>query len=222
MSLFMSGRTIAIGDIHGCAAALEALLSRLVPQTEDTIVTLGDYVDRGPASREVVECLLQLREQCEVVSLFGNHEQMLLAAIEFDDVDFWMQCGGDTTLLSYGGELAAIPESHVEFFERCHLAYETDSHIFVHANYNADQPINDQDDHILLWKHLGPQFPGPHFSGKTVVVGHTPQTSGEILDAGHFVCIDTWCFGDGWLTAFDVEKKTIWQANKAGEIRQRD
>ena len=63
------------------------------------------------------------------------------------------------------------------------------------------------------------ELPAPHVSGKTVVVGHTPQVDGEVLHAGHLVCIDTWCFGEGWLTAIDVEDGTTWQACKEGNLR---
>ncbi len=216
----MSKRTIAIGDIHGCDAALETLLQAIDIKPGDTLVTLGDYIDRGPDSRSVVQRLLELRNGCELVSLMGNHEMMLLGALESeDDAAFWLECGGAATLASYGDDLQNIPQDHIDFFEQCALAYETDSHIFVHACYYPGVPINEQDDFVLLWQHLPAKLPAPHVSGKTVVVGHSPQTSGDVLDVGHLVCIDTWCFGDGWLTAFDVESRNIWQASNAGELR---
>ena len=82
--------------------------------------------------------------------------------------------------------------------------YETPQHIFLHANYVPDLPLDEQPDAVLLWTHLTHRVPGPHFSGKTVVVGHTPQGSGEILDRGHLICIDTGCFAGGWLTGLEV------------------
>lgn len=218
----MTPRTIAIGDIHGCADALVALLDTIGPHQNDTLVTLGDYVDRGSQSRDVVECLLDVQDRCELVPLRGNHEQLLLAAREdARELDLWKQCGGRETLESYGVDVRSIPQSHIDFFESCSVAYETDSHIFVHANYEPTASLEDQDSYVLLWKHLGHDLPGPHVSGKTVVVGHTPQRSGEVLDAGHLICIDTFCFGNGWLTAMDVNTKTIWQANKHGKLRHR-
>ena len=216
----MSGRTIAIGDIHGCYLALEAVLNELVVHNTDTIVTLGDYVDRGPESNRVIERLLQLQNQCHLVSLMGNHEVMLLSALQDPrDLEFWMHCGGAETLESYGGVVESIPESHIEFIEQCALAYESDQHVFVHANYQPDCPIDEQDEQTLLWTHLGFEAPRRHVSGKTVVVGHTPQLSGEVLDRGHLICIDTFCFGDGWLTALDVQSKQVWQADKQGTVR---
>ena len=74
----MSPRTIAIGDIHGCSAALDALLKAIQPRPEDCIVTLGDYINRGPDSRGVIERLIELKDRCRLVSLLGNHDQMLL------------------------------------------------------------------------------------------------------------------------------------------------
>ena len=215
----MTKRTIAIGDIHGCAVALHALLDTIAPTSSDTIITLGDYIDRGPGSQEVVVRLLELRQQCDFVPLVGNHEVMLLAAINGElPVSFWTECGGDATLASYGGEMEAIPQHHIEFFQSCALAYETDTHLFVHANYDATVPLDQQDDHTLLWKHLSYGLPPPHVSGKIAVVGHTPQPARNILDIGHLICIDTYCCGGGCLTAFDVESKTVWQATNEGVL----
>lgn len=231
----MSTRTIAIGDVHGCAEALAALVDAIQPTRDDTIVTLGDYIDRGPDSRRVIELLLELSQRCHLVPLIGNHEVMLLIAVGDDEPDgeetekqatgrasgleFWKQCGGAATLASYGGSVESIPREHVEFIRQCGLAYETETHIFVHANYDPELDLPDQDQHVALWRHLSMQVPEPHKSGKTAVVGHTPQMDGEILDAGHLVCIDTFCFGTGYLTAYDVATKTIWQADRSGTLR---
>ena len=106
------------------------------------------------------------------------------------------------------------------FLRECTLAYETETHLFVHANYEPHLPIGEQDEITLLWKHLNHGIPGPHLSGKTVIVGHTPQPNGEPLDLGHLICLDTHCFGGGWLTAFDVESKQVWQANQEGEVKE--
>ena len=73
-------RTIAIGDIHGCSAALDALLDAIRPRPEDAIVTLGDYINRGPDSRGVLDRLIKLSNQCRLIPLLGNHEQMLFEA----------------------------------------------------------------------------------------------------------------------------------------------
>lgn len=215
----MAGRTIAIGDIHGHAAALEALLLRIEPQRDDTIVTLGDYIDRGPDSKRVVEILLTLRPQCNLICLKGNHEVFLLDSFRYPEVlHFWRQCGGDTTLHSYGGQ-AAIPEEHIEFYKTLRSWHETNTHIFVHANYHPHRDMEEQIDEQLYWEHLSFVVPARHYSGKTVIVGHTPQRDGNILDYGHLVCIDTHCFGSGWLTGYDVDTRRTWQVDKNGNPR---
>lgn len=214
-------RTIALGDIHGCSAALATVIEAVDPQSDDTIIALGDYIDRGPDSRGVVEQLLALGQRCQLIPLLGNHESLLLAVRQADQqeeaFDFWMTgCGGDATLESYGGRLERIPPAHWSFFASLRRYHETDAHLFVHANYLPHVPLADQPDEVLLWSHLF-KTPPPHVSGKTAIVGHTPQPTGRILDAGHLVCIDTWCFGQGYLTAYDVHTREIWQADKKGK-----
>jgi serine/threonine protein phosphatase 1 len=216
----MPQRTIAIGDVHGCNAALDALLQAIQPVADDCIVMLGDYIDRGPGSRQVVDRLLQLSSQCQLIPLMGNHELMLLSARQSaSDLAMWLESGGRETLGSYAGSLESIPEEHLRFLEACRWSYETDSHLFVHANYHADAALEDQTEFVLFWKHLPYGRPLPHYSGKIAVLGHTPQRSGQILDAGHFLCIDTFCVGGGWLTALDVNTRQVWQANRAGQLR---
>ncbi len=214
-------RTIAIGDIHGCAQALAALLDKVGPTSDDRVVFLGDYIDRGPDTRGVLDRVLELRRLCEVVALLGNHETMLIESLQKGNpLSFWLaQCGGSATLSSYGGSLRNIPPDHVDFFSSCRRFFETSSHLFVHANYNAHQPLEEQSDEVLLWQHLSWSVPTPHRSGKQVIVGHTPQRTGKILNLGHLLCIDTACFAGGWLTALDVDSGESWQANQAGETR---
>ena len=219
----MAARIFAIGDIHGCAAALDALLAEIAPTSDDLIVTLGDYIDRGPESPRVVERLLELQQQCQLVPLLGNHEAMLLMALkEESELGFWLECGGQETLDAYGGKLESIPLEHVEFLLNCHLYAELDKHFFVHANYTPSLPLDKQPEYVLLWEHLTMHMPAPHMSGKKAVVGHTPQRDGEILVTDHLICIDTFCYGpQGWLTALDVEAELAIQANRNGELRRR-
>lgn len=217
----MPPRTIAIGDIHGCSSALRALIDVIQPTKDDILVPLGDYIDYGPDSRGVLDQLVALQEWCQVVPLFGNHEEMLLSAIyEPGAFQGWLACGGRTTLASYSS-LAAIPDSHVKFLLTCRLYYETESHIFVHANYNPHVPMEKQSDAFIRWEFIdAARPPAAHCSGKTVIVGHTSQRTGEVLDLGHLVCIDTDCSGGKWLTALEVDSRRVWQANKHGKLRR--
>ena len=217
----MPQRVIAIGDIHGCAEALHALLEIVDPTPNDQVVTLGDYVDRGPQSCEVIEQVMELKKRCQLVPLAGNHELMMLDALKSDSpakYDFWLHCGGEETMASYGGETADIPEDHIQFLKSCRRHHEIESHLFVHANYLYQLPLDEQPEHTLFWQHLN-EVPRPHVSGKKAVVGHTPQLTGEILDLGHVVCVDTFCFGSGWLTAYDVLSGDSWQVDKMGNVR---
>jgi serine/threonine protein phosphatase 1 len=216
-------RTLALGDVHGCFTALEALMDAVAIEPEDRLIALGDYIDRGPNSFAVVEWLVRRKQTGGVVSLRGNHEQMLLRARE-DRRHFesWLSYGGNETLKSYshrlgGGELTDIPGEHWQFFEETLLWWEAETHFFVHANAYPDLPLADQPESMLLWEkfHGAP----PHASGKVMVCGHTPQKSGRPLNLGHAVCIDTWAYGKGWLTCLDIGAGRYWQANEQGETR---
>ena len=215
-------RVIAIGDIHGCSNALRALLDAIAPGPGDTIVTLGDYVDWGPDSRGVIEQLIDLSRRCNLIALLGNHEEMLLESLESDSMlRSWLELGGEETLSSYPYEGGAeiLPNEHVEFIRGCRDFYETSSHIFVHANYDANVPLEQTDRTTLGWRFIDEHRVQTHFSGKTVVVGHTPQVSGLVLDLGCLICIDTDCSRGGWLTALDVRSRIVTQAHQDGRCR---
>ncbi len=219
----MSGRIVAIGDIHGCLAALDAILEQISPSEEDLIVALGDYVDRGPDSKGVIDRLIELKGRCNVVCLQGNHEEMMLSVVQDQHPpQRWLQFGGVETLDSYMfcGDMSVIPESHHEFFNAMVDYHETENHLFLHANYIAEKPLAELDKDVLRWLKLTDVTPGPHISGKRAVIGHTHDRGGEIFDIGHLVCIDTYCYGGGWLTALDVDSGEIWQANIDGELRR--
>ncbi|MEM7473648.1 MAG: metallophosphoesterase family protein, partial [Planctomycetota bacterium] len=134
----MSQRLIAIGDIHGCAHPLNVLLDLIQPSAEDLIVTLGDYVDRGPDSKGVVDRLIELGNHCKFVALKGNHEEMMLDVVQDRKPhERWLQFGGVSTLDSYGfmGDLNIFSEAHIAFYAAMVDFFETDNHFFVHANY---------------------------------------------------------------------------------------
>jgi serine/threonine protein phosphatase 1 len=218
----MPARTIAIGDIHGCSLALDALLDAIEPRPEDIIVTLGDYINRGPDTKGVLDRLIDLGRRYQLVPVLGNHDQKLLEARTGLHPTTWLGMGGIATLDSYGPgrDIALIPDEHFEFLEGCLDFHETDTHIFVHANYFPDIPMAEQPVGMLRWESLRDITPGPHDSGKTVIVGHTSQKDGKVLDLGHLLCIDTYCHGGGWLTALEVNTGEVWQANPWGEVRR--
>ncbi len=219
---FMPNCLFAIGDIHGCNLALKALIEAIDPQPGDTIVTLGDYVDYGPDSRSVIYQLIRLTRRCRLVPLLGNHEEMLLQALESDPaLRSWLDVGGEQTLLSYPYDgVNIIDPAHVAFIRGCLDYFETEGFIFAHANSDPDLPMDRQPSLKLRWEFLDPERQRPHASGKVVIVGHTPQTSGEVLDIGHLVCIDTDCSRGGWLTAVEPSTGAVMQATERGETRR--
>ena len=212
-------RNIAIGDIHGCDQALLALLDAIQPAKSDRIITLGDYVDRGPGTPQVVDRLLKLRNECQFVPLMGNHEIMLISALEdVTHLKFWLGSGGQRTVDAYGGDVHEIPDAHLEFLNNCLPYFEGDDFFCVHANYTPTLPLDKQPDYALYWEHLDTFFPSPHISGKTAVVGHTPQRHGQILQTEHLICLDTYCYGGGRLSAIELTSGALWQASFDGEI----
>lgn len=214
---------IAIGDIHGCVNALDGLLDAIQPTHDDCLVVLGDFIDQGYESRLVIERLLELQGRCELVCLLGNHEEMLLAALTSTDaLRYWETCGGAFTLSSYrlGATIDVIPDEHLHFIRSCRDYFETERHIFVHANCDPDLPLPAQPAYTLRWEILTRDSAHCHQSGKTVICGHTEQSDGEVLDLGCFRCIDTACWRYGWLTALDVVSGRVWQATRFGQLRK--
>lgn len=216
-------RTLAIGDIHGCNTALTALLKQVEIQPNDKLIFIGDYIDRGPASRQVIETLLELRRLHSPIFLRGNHEVMMLDAREDSHKEnLWQSYGGLETLSSYGAHFqpnwsSVIPHGHWQFLEWTFRFFETDSHIFVHACLDPDLEMADQPDWLLFWESLDRLK--SHRSGKKIICGHTPDRSGQIKDLGFAICIDTGPANGGWLTCLDVKSRAYWQADEKGNTR---
>lgn len=210
-----------IGDIHGCSKALRSLLQALQLTSNDEVVFLGDYIDRGPNSREVVSQVIQLQQCCQVIALRGNHEVMLQGVVLGGrDDETWLRSGGNTTVTSYGGSVSKIPSDHLDFFQSLHRHHETEKEIFVHAMYHPQTPVASQSDELTYWTHLPTPLPLPHESGKRVFLGHTPQPHGDVLLLEHLGVIDTYCFGGGYLTAFDLDRCKVVQADRHGHVRR--
>lgn len=214
----MPARLFAIGDIHGCLTALDALLASLQLRPEDRLVFLGDFIDRGPDSRGVIERLLELESTGHHVFLRGNHEAwMMSGSANLSMFQSWWEVGGLETLQSYEtDDLNDIPEAHWLFIERTRLFYETDTHIFVHGA-SGQGPLETTKQSWLLWHRITEIEPHP--SGKRVICGHTSQKSGRPLDRGFAVCIDTHAYGGGWLSALEINSDELYQANENGETR---
>jgi serine/threonine protein phosphatase 1 len=220
-------RILAVGDIHGCLTALDTLLGFINPMPEDQLVFLGDYIDRGPDSKGVLDRLIELHSRGNVICIRGNHEIMMQAGREGrDDFRYWMSFGGIELLESYAPldgriSLDNIPDAHWQFVGKtCVDWHETETHIFVHAGLHPDLPLDRQPTEWLHWQALSAQWHQPHVSGKTVICGHTQQRDGIPLQLMRAICIDTAAYNNGWLTCLDVVTSEYWQANEFGQTRE--
>ena len=181
----MTGKIFAIGDIHGCAAKLEHLLNRLPFEREhDTLVFLGDYLDRGPDVKGVLDQLCQLRaDGVSIVPLMGNHEYLLLEYHRTSDqalLPYLRRLGLENTLESYGGaslsaltSLDFMPPEHRDFLLSLLPYWETGKYIFVHAGLRHGQPLAEQDISDLC-EVREPFLSEERDYGKRVIFGHTP------------------------------------------------
>lgn len=222
----------AIGDIHGCLDKVLRLLELLrYDPAADRLIFLGDYIDRGPESKGVIDCMLCLqRENPDNVFLMGNHEDNFLTYMHVSasrsGASFWLKepffaGGGVATLQSYVPGMRDpyeerltehIPAEHVAFFEALQLYWTTDEYIAVHAGVRPGVPLERQYDNDLL-RIRGPFLYSPHGLGKRVVFGHTPFP--EVQRTDDKIGIDTGaCYegmGYGKLTAFCLQTQQTWQ-----------
>lgn len=233
------GRTFAFGDIHGCYAQLVRMFEFIKPTLDDTFVFLGDYIDRGDKSKDVLNFIIDLKEKHNVIVLLGNHEAMMREAFnkEHDHetrikcANMWYKNGGFATLCSYTFNIndlfdenfnnMTMPDDiqrHLELINEMPLYHMTDKHIFTHASPLLNIPIEDQDEIYLTWrksKKADKHFDFEHLSGKTIVCGHTAQKSGVPLELSRKnIIIDSGCVWTGWLTAMNIDNGGFIQANK--------
>lgn len=196
------------------------MIETIKPNAEDLIVTLGDYVDRGPDSKGVIDYLMDFQKSHKLVHLMGNHEIQMIRALETrQDRDRFLSdlCGGKDTLDSYGGSFDDIPEEHWEFIKSAELYHELENHILVHAGLVSETPVDMQDQETYYYQRFYSQK--PHISGKTIICGHTIQ--GDLPNnQGYAVCLDTCAYGGGWLSALDLDSGKIWQTNEQGQSRE--
>ena len=190
----------AIGDVHGCARTLDALLAALELGPGDELVFVGDYVDRGPDSYAVIERILELQTAAahgtgpSIVALRGNHDQMMLGHIDgTGHFDLWRANGGLDTLDSYArAGFDRIPEAHAAFLRETPIVYDTPEAVYVHAGLDPTRTVAANvmhpDPDIFLWTraHLESSL---DLWEKLVVCGHTPTP--EPIDEPRLIDVDT-------------------------------
>jgi serine/threonine protein phosphatase 1 len=221
-------RIYAIGDVHGCSSLLEQLLVLIedhvaaFPSRRPILVFLGDYVDRGPSSRQVIDQLIALREHREVIFLKGNHESYLIEFLKNPTIlPKWFQYGGLETLQSYGItprshfdpkeqeslatalNLVLNKHGHLEFLDGLKISFVCEDFFFVHAGVRPGIPLDQQSEEDLLW--IRDDF--LHYEGdlgKIVVHGHTPVLQAEVCS--NRINIDTGAYATGRLTCLIIER----------------
>ncbi len=199
-------QTFVIGDIHGCSDMLFELLAKIRPiAQDDTIIFMGDYIDRGTDSRGVIDIVLKLRaEHHRVITLMGNHEFMLLGAMKGYGHKEFLNMGGDATLKSYDiepgslNDLAAkLPGAHVSFLQDLLPYWEDEAHIYVHAGLQPGVHLTQQSPDWLFWSRE--DFIDSNYNyGKKVIYGHTPYEKPKVDD--NKIGIDTGAVYGGTLT----------------------
>src|SRR5262245_22676712 len=222
--IYVTARFFIVGDIHACPQELETLLTALSLQSEDQLVFLGDYVDRGPGAREVVDLLLRMRDDavCAMTFLKGNHEDMFLDFLGYGGNygEAFLLNGGVKTLASYGctpfmdraAVTARVPEAHLSFFRNLDLMLPVGEVLCVHAGISALRPLQEQNPEDLLW--IRQEFiDNPHPLPYTIVYGHTPQREVR-LDLPYKVGIDTGLVYGGKLSCLEITEKKLFQITK--------
>jgi serine/threonine protein phosphatase 1 len=214
-------RLFAIGDIHGCFDSLKELVENKIQLNKnDTLVLLGDYIDRGDKSKEVIDYIIDLQgKDYNIIPLIGNHELLLLETFEDENnKPKWLQNGGGETLKSFGVDsIKDISPKYLEFFKNLKNFYSFEEFLFVHAGFN-DKIINPfKDTYSMVWESQI-TYSNPLLAEKTIIHGHRPITIGycemQINENKQVINIDTGCVykekvGFGKLTAIELYSKKL-------------
>ena len=218
-------RLYAIGDIHGCLAELNTLLSlieddlKVFPVNRHKLIFLGDYVDRGPENKQVIETLIRLGEsKRETVFLRGNHDDKFSGFLKHPDLigSEYLKWGGGQTISSYGVEPSAeksfselsqefrvaVPKSHIRFLKELKYSHVEGDYFFCHAGVRPGTSLDDQLDYDLMWIRTDFLFHEQAFE-KVIVHGHTPHDEPQALS--NRINVDTCCYDTGRLTAVVLE-----------------
>ena len=217
----MTQRRIVIGDVHGHYNTLMTLLEAIAPTREDMVYFLGDLIDRGPQSAQVVDFVKQSPYLC----LLGNHEQMLLDILGDGEIygpalQAWLYSGGNSTINSYGDK--GVRQDHIEWMRTLPTYIDLGDTWLVHAGVNPRMPIDKQTSEQFCW--IRDEFhcmAQPYFSDKLIITGHTITFTlpgvlpGKIAQGRGWLDIDTGAYHpkSGWMTALDITNSLVYQVN---------
>jgi serine/threonine protein phosphatase 1 len=217
----MNERLFAIGDIHGCYDSFRRMIENKIKiRNSDKIVLLGDYIDRGNQSKEVVDYIIQLQQKgFDLIPLIGNHESMLIDAFDNDESLLrWILNGGTKTLDSFGiNTLKDLDHLYVDFFRRLQFYYSFHQFLFVHAGFNDDLDNPFEDKYEMIWARRE-KYTNPVFKNKIIIHGHTPIAElickQRICDNDQVINIDTGCVyadkvGYGRLSAIELYSRRL-------------
>jgi serine/threonine protein phosphatase 1 len=215
-------RRIIIGDVHGHYEGLMALFEAIAPSTNDQVYFLGDLIDRGPQSAQVVNFVQQNLYTC----LLGNHEQLMLDAFPngyafTPALQAWISSGGKSTIISYGDDLKRMLDD-VEWLKTLPSYLDLGDLWLVHAGVHPLKSLDSQTNHDFCWIrqefHASTQ---PYFTNKLIITGHTitftfkDVAPGELVQGSGWLDIDTGAYHpkSGWLTGLDITNRRVYQAN---------
>ena len=218
----------SIGDIHGCLKQLISLQKKIIntksfKKDNDLLIYLGDYIDRGPHSKIVINQIIKLqKENIKSIFLMGNHEQVMIDFLfnKINNLRYWLSLGADQTFRSYDIEVAEfikdgfgdkkieklrnvflnqLTEKHIHFLKNLKLSYTLGKYLFVHAGVNPEKSILEQNKEDFLWSRSDKFFDKNFKFEKIIVHGHTPEK--EVVNFPYRINIDTGCFFSGKLSS---------------------
>ena len=227
----IDSRKIVVGDIHGCSKTFRTLVSEVIKLSrKDTLILLGDYINKGPDSKSVLDFIIALKKDgYEVIAIRGNHEELLSKAWDDDNAALkeWLKKGGAETLKSFGVHSHEdIPEIYKEKIKRMGYYLEMDEAFIVHAGFNfeTDDPFADKDAMLNIRDFI----PDENFlKGKKIIHGHTPvsleEVKKQILDNSQKINIDAGCVfsekeGKGYLVAIELGSWKLYETKNIEEL----
>ena len=214
-------RLFAVSDIHGCFTTFHELIVKVLDlKRTDQLILLGDYIDRGERSKEVIDFIIDLTGKgFNIVTLRGNHEQMLLDAYyDQEELSLWFLNRGETTLMSFGiNDIREIGKRYLDFFSGTVFYHRIMDYLFVHAGFNDLLKDPFSDNYHMIWE-CRPSYSGHFFNGKTIIHGHRPKHPDYvrelIMEQSQVIPIDTGCVygpesGYGYLSALELNSKEL-------------